>query len=141
MHASVVTVQFKPDQIDKAIQIYEESQPSHTQKAAGAKGFLLLVDRTNGKALSIGLWESKEAADKFDTRVLHGDFGAVHRDEVVHDELATAFPAGDTTGALPPYSIVASFAGVFEGQPHKATYEVGATAGHMDVLQKESAGS
>ncbi|HLQ60898.1 MAG TPA: hypothetical protein VK131_03450 [Candidatus Acidoferrales bacterium] len=139
MYASVLKVKIKLDKLDEAVRIYSESQASHTQTGAGAKGFLMLVDRDSGEALAIGLWDSEAAAHKFETKELHRDWGPLHLNVVMHDELATAFPAGDSSGALPAYeSVIARFAGCFAGQPEKSVYEVGATAGHLDVLQSAS---
>jgi antibiotic biosynthesis monooxygenase len=140
MYASVLRVKIKADKVDEAVGLYERSQPSHTQQQAGCKGFLLLLDRHSGEGFSIGLWESQEAADKFDTQTLHREYGPLHMDATVHDVVATGFPAGDHTGALPAYeSVIARFHGVLAEDPHQSTYEVGATAGHLDVLQSTTA--
>jgi heme-degrading monooxygenase HmoA len=57
MYARVVTVQVQPDKSEEAIAIFQNSVPAAKQQ----KGFIslmLLTDRSTGKGVTVGLWET-----------------------------------------------------------------------------------
>ena len=60
MYARVTTTQFSPYRLDEAIHIAREQTVPAAQKQAGFKGYLMLVDRSTGKGLTITLWEGEE---------------------------------------------------------------------------------
>ena len=59
MYARVTISQFHPDKVEEAIRILQESIIPATKQAKGFKGLLSLGDRTTGKGLTIGLWETE----------------------------------------------------------------------------------
>ena len=61
MYARVSTYEVPADAGDQAIRGFEE-QPIENEEGFGA-GYLL-IDRESGKALSITMWESKEALER-----------------------------------------------------------------------------
>ena len=60
MHARVTTTQFSPYRLDEAIHIAREQIVPAARQQAGFKGFLMLVDRSTGKGITITLWEGEE---------------------------------------------------------------------------------
>lgn len=59
MFARVVTVQMKPEYLDEAIRIYEESIVGHARTQEGFKSVQLLSQRNTGKTVSISTWETE----------------------------------------------------------------------------------
>lgn len=66
MHARVTTLAGSPDDIDAGIANFRENVVPYVRDEG--KGSILLVDRANGKALSITLWEDEEAMRASDER-------------------------------------------------------------------------
>jgi hypothetical protein len=62
MYARVTTTQFSPYRLEEAISIIREHTVPAAQQQNGFKGYLLLVDRSTGKGITITLWE--EDADR-----------------------------------------------------------------------------
>lgn len=62
MYARVTTTQFSPYRLDEAIHIVREHTLPAAQQQTGFKGYLMLVDRSTGKGITITLWE--EEADR-----------------------------------------------------------------------------
>ena len=60
MYARATTLRASPEHVDEAIVHYQEGIPS-LREIAGNRGAILLVDRSEGKAISVTLWESDEA--------------------------------------------------------------------------------
>jgi heme-degrading monooxygenase HmoA len=60
MYARVTTVYVRFDLIDKAIEIYCDSVIPAARLQKGFQSGTLLVDRENGKGLSITIWDSLE---------------------------------------------------------------------------------
>jgi heme-degrading monooxygenase HmoA len=60
MHARVITVQVQPGAFDEAIGIYQESVVPAAKEQPGFAGFLVLVNRHAGTAISISLWETED---------------------------------------------------------------------------------
>ena len=63
MYARVTTTQFSPYRLDEAIHIAREQIVPAAQQQTGFKGFLMLVDRSSGKGITITLWEGEEDRD------------------------------------------------------------------------------
>ena len=59
MYARVTTTQFSPYRLDEAISIIRDHTVPAAQKQNGFKGYLLLVDRSTGKGITITLWEEE----------------------------------------------------------------------------------
>lgn len=59
MYARVTTTQFSPYRLDEAIHIAREQTVPAAQQQTGFKGYLMLVDRSTGKAITITLWEEE----------------------------------------------------------------------------------
>ena len=60
MFARVTTTQFSPYRLDEAIHIAREHTVPAAQQQTGFKGYLMLVDRSTGKGITITLWEGEE---------------------------------------------------------------------------------
>jgi len=60
MYARITTTQFSPYRLDEAISIIRESTVPAAQQQQGFKGYLLFVDRSTGKGITITLWEQEE---------------------------------------------------------------------------------
>src|SRR5690349_7755061 len=60
MYARVTTTQFSPYRLDEAISIIRDHTVPAAQKQTGFKGYLLLVDCSTGKGITITLWEEEE---------------------------------------------------------------------------------
>lgn len=63
MFARVTTTQFSPYRLDEAIHIAREQIVPAAQKQTGFKGYLMMVDRSTGQAITITLWEGEEDRD------------------------------------------------------------------------------
>lgn len=61
MFARVSTFTGTSDEVDEAIRQVREDVLPRTEQLDGFKGAYMLVDRQNGKSLSVTLWESEEA--------------------------------------------------------------------------------
>jgi heme-degrading monooxygenase HmoA len=59
--ARVSTYTGTSDQVDEAIRQVRENILSTTEQLEGYKGAYFLVDRQNGKSLTVTFWESEEA--------------------------------------------------------------------------------
>ena len=60
MFASVTTTQFSPYRLEEAIHIAREHTVPAAQQQTGFTGYLMLVDRSTGKGITITLWEGEE---------------------------------------------------------------------------------
>ena len=60
MYARITTTQFSPYRLEEAIHIAREHTVPAAQQQAGFKGYLMLVDRSTGKGITITLWEGEE---------------------------------------------------------------------------------
>jgi hypothetical protein len=60
MFARVTTTQFSPYRLDEAIHVLRERALPAAQQQSGFKGYLMLVDRSTGKGITITLWEEEE---------------------------------------------------------------------------------
>lgn len=60
MHGRIVSVQVKPEDLDKAVGIYRESVIPAAKEQRGFHEALLFTDFTTGRAVSITIWETEE---------------------------------------------------------------------------------
>ena len=74
MYASLVTGQVRPDQIDRAADIYRERALPLVREYQGFNGLYVLADRASGRALTIALYETEDDARRVETS---GQFGAL----------------------------------------------------------------
>jgi heme-degrading monooxygenase HmoA len=59
MYAGFNNRQIPPDRMDEALQIYKDSTLPANKSQQGFKGGLILADRSAGKIITIGLWETE----------------------------------------------------------------------------------
>jgi heme-degrading monooxygenase HmoA len=59
VHARVTLVQVLPGKIDEAIGLFQDSVVPAANQQKGHNGHYLLTDRSNGKGISISLWETE----------------------------------------------------------------------------------
>jgi hypothetical protein len=76
MYARVTTTQFSPYRLDEAIHIAREATVPAAQQQSGFKGYLMLVDRSTGKGITITLWEGEEE------REVTGQNSSYYRDAI-----------------------------------------------------------
>jgi hypothetical protein len=76
MYARVTTTQFSPYRLDESIQIAKEQVVPAAQQQSGFKGYLMLVDRSTGKGITITLWEGEE------DRQVTGQNSSYYRDAI-----------------------------------------------------------
>ena len=67
MHAGVVSVRFKPGKAEEAAQIYQDSVVPELRQMQGFEGGYVLTNAETGKGYIIGLWESREDAEGFES--------------------------------------------------------------------------
>jgi len=60
MHARVITTMTKPEKIDDAVKVIQDSVLPAAQQQPGFKGLLLVTDRDSGKGYSLTLWETED---------------------------------------------------------------------------------
>jgi predicted ester cyclase len=65
MNAGVIKSKFKKTDLDKAIKQFKESALPAISQHKGARSAFLLVNRSTGEAISIGLYEDEAAAKSF----------------------------------------------------------------------------
>jgi heme-degrading monooxygenase HmoA len=59
MYARVVTVQVQPDKSEEAIAIFQNSVIPAAKQQKGFISLMLLTDRSTGKGVTVGLWETE----------------------------------------------------------------------------------
>jgi hypothetical protein len=59
MYARITTTQFSPYRLDEAISVARENALPAARQQCGFKGYLMLVDRSSGKGITITLWEDE----------------------------------------------------------------------------------
>jgi heme-degrading monooxygenase HmoA len=59
MYARIVTVQVRPDKFDEAVSIFQNSVIPAAKQQKGFISLMLLTDRSTGKGISVGLWETE----------------------------------------------------------------------------------
>lgn len=63
MYARVTVTHMKTDRLDEVITLFAESVIPAARSQQGFKEMYLLTDRTTGKGLAIGMWESEADAN------------------------------------------------------------------------------
>lgn len=56
MQARLTTIKVRPDQVDEAVRLWQDSVLPAAQRQPGFRGAMMLSDRATGKNLVIGLW-------------------------------------------------------------------------------------
>lgn len=64
MYARVTRSTSRPERIDEAIAWFEQSALPRARSTPGFAGALELFDRESGAALTVTLWQTKEARDE-----------------------------------------------------------------------------
>jgi heme-degrading monooxygenase HmoA len=67
MHAGVVSCQFKSGKVEEAVRIYQASVVPELRQMRGFEGGYVLTNDETGKGYIIGLWESREDAEGFES--------------------------------------------------------------------------
>lgn len=67
MHAGVVSVRFNPGKAEEAVRIYQDSVVPELRQMRGFEGGYVLTNAETGKGYIIGLWESREDAEGFES--------------------------------------------------------------------------
>jgi heme-degrading monooxygenase HmoA len=62
MYARHLSAKMKPENIGKALELYEQSVVAEGREQKGYRGLFVLTDRESGKVIAITLWDSKEDA-------------------------------------------------------------------------------
>jgi hypothetical protein len=81
--ARVTTFQGSPERLEEGVRLYRESVIPWMQDTTGFRGFVVLLDRENGRSMGITFWTSEEAARDQATT------GGALRDEIVTSIEAT----------------------------------------------------
>ena len=63
MYARITTNQIRPGKLDETVSHVQSILLPAAKLQPGFKGFYLLTDRQNNRAITISLWESQEALD------------------------------------------------------------------------------
>lgn len=71
MYARVVNVEFKPDQLDEAKRIVNQSIVPILKQQKGFKSQFLLVQKEKRKAISINLWDTEADLTAFENGPLY----------------------------------------------------------------------
>ena len=78
MYARVINGLVRPDKMDELIDLVNNTLAPAASRQPGSRGLMLLTDVGTGRALSISLWESKEAMRDGETgRFLEGQLEQV----------------------------------------------------------------
>lgn len=67
MHAGVVSFRSKPGKAEEAAGIYQDSVAPELRQMRGFEGGYVLTNAEAGKGYIIGLWESREDAEGFES--------------------------------------------------------------------------
>jgi heme-degrading monooxygenase HmoA len=67
MHAGVVSFRFQSGQAEEGLRIYRDSVVPELKEMRGFKGAYLLTNAETGNAYIIGLWETQEDAEGFES--------------------------------------------------------------------------
>lgn len=73
MYAGVTILDMATDKMDEAEALYRDFVVPMFNGLEGARGLMLLVDRSTGKSISIGLWDNEEAAKEYETSGMFGE--------------------------------------------------------------------
>jgi heme-degrading monooxygenase HmoA len=67
MYAGVVSVQLKPGKAEQAARTYQDSVAPELRQMRGFQAGYVLTNAETGKGYIIGLWESREDAEGFES--------------------------------------------------------------------------
>ena len=70
MYSRIVTVQVNPDKTDEAIAIFQDSVIPAAKQQKGFISLMMLMDRSSGKGMSVGVWESEADLKANERRVV-----------------------------------------------------------------------
>ena len=97
MHGRVTRIEGSPEQVDRGNEYVEGSVLPAARQMDGFRGILSLIDRENGRGLTVTLWESEEAMRASEERAdrlrddaaqaMGGTIAGVERYEVTLSEL------------------------------------------------------
>jgi heme-degrading monooxygenase HmoA len=75
MYSAITTIHIKPEKIDELISLYMDVSKAILPQAhsQGLRSVRLLVNRTTGKVLTVGLWETQEQAQAWDKNPAFGE--------------------------------------------------------------------
>jgi quinol monooxygenase YgiN len=59
MYARVTTTPISPYRVEEAVHLAEETTMPAARKQPGFKGYLMLVDKSNGMAITITFWQDE----------------------------------------------------------------------------------
>jgi hypothetical protein len=76
VYARVTTFQGSPERIEEAVRIFREQVIPWLRDATGFRGWVVLLDREEGRSLGLTFWATEEAARDTDAS------GGVLRDKV-----------------------------------------------------------
>jgi hypothetical protein len=66
MYARVTSTPISPYRLDEAIQLAHETTMPAASQQPGFKGYLMLVDKSNGMAITITFWQEEENREMTD---------------------------------------------------------------------------
>lgn len=84
LYGRVATIEGRPDKIEKGVSRFRDQAIPLIQNAEGFEGALMLVDKENGRAVGITIWDSVE-----------------HREATDAAMAAVRTGAGDAMGGVP----------------------------------------
>ena len=67
MHAGVVSVRLKPGKVKEAVQIYKDTVAPELRQMRGFAGGYVLTNAEAGEGYIIGLWETQEDAQRYES--------------------------------------------------------------------------
>src|SRR5215212_5597576 len=67
MHAGVVSVRLQPGKVEEAAQIYQDSVAPELRQMRGFQAGYVLTNAQTGKGYIIGLWDTQEDAQSFES--------------------------------------------------------------------------
>jgi hypothetical protein len=76
MYARVTTTPISPYRLDEAISLARDTTLPAARQQAGFKGYLMLVDRSAGMAITITLWQDE------DDRQITGPYSVYYKDSI-----------------------------------------------------------
>ena len=72
MYVGVILYRFKPEDVDKALQVWREMVLPEAKKQAGFINAEMFADKVTGRAMDIGYWQTEADADNFEKSGAYG---------------------------------------------------------------------
>lgn len=89
MHAGVVSFRAQPGKMEEAVRTYRDMVMPTLQEQKGYKGGLLMTDAETSKGYVVGLWETQDDAEAFESSGAYQEqvarFGAVFAEPPVRE--------------------------------------------------------